>query len=95
VEEFDQVEVDYILTLDEGALVQECLADYKAGRLFTQEQIQELLAEISLTQDDESKVAEAEELVKLGLIHTHEGVMLGLKEIREEWICKNPRGSQP
>lgn len=83
--------MDYILAPEEEALVHEFLADYKAGRLFSQEQIQELLAELSLTEDDESKVAEAEEQVRLGLVHTTEEVMLSLKEIRAEWIKKNPR----
>ena len=91
--EKERPEEVYKLTPEEEALVLEGLADVQAGRVLTFEQVKEELAQHYLTTEEEKKVAEAEEQVRLGQVHTSEEVMQGLKEIRAEWIKKNPRSA--
>lgn len=107
---------------EEEALVLEGLADYRAGRMFSEEEVraaireariklshvqpyggrklesmteEELPEEIyNLTQEEEILVAAAEEQVRLGLVMTTEEVQQNLREIRAEWIKKNPRSAQ-
>lgn len=83
----------YKLTPEEEALVLEGLADVEAGRVMSFEQVKEELAQYILTADEERQVVAAEEQVKLGQVHTTEEVLQGLKEIRAEWIKKNPRSA--
>lgn len=83
----------YKLTPEEEALVLEGLADVQAGRVLTFEQVKEELSQYYLTPEEEMQVVEAEEQVKLGQVHTTEEVLQGQREIRAEWIKKNPRSA--